>query len=144
MWILGPCCGPAICEQSAGCAVTLQSDVALLCCRRWGYDVKGVPKNQAVILFADNNFWGRTLAAISSSTGAYFNLWHGLFTAPFRCCIRLVTLLGHMCKQNKLPSETVSDKYERVCSCFHSWRSTDECTSYGSRYIILHGCFQRS
>ncbi|DBA94217.1 TPA: hypothetical protein ACH3X1_001844 [Trebouxia sp. C0004] len=36
--------------------------------RRWGYDVKGVPKNQAVILFAENNFWGRTLAAISSST----------------------------------------------------------------------------
>ena len=38
-------------------------------CRRWGYDVKGVPKNEAVILFAENNFWGRTLAAISSSTG---------------------------------------------------------------------------
>ena len=40
-----------------------------LCCRRWGYDVKGVPKNQAKVLFAENNFWGRTLAAISSSTG---------------------------------------------------------------------------
>ena len=36
--------------------------------RRWGYDVKKVPKNQAVVLFADNNFWGRTLAAISSSS----------------------------------------------------------------------------
>lgn len=36
--------------------------------RRWGYDVKGVPKNQAKILFAQNNFWGRTLSAISSST----------------------------------------------------------------------------
>lgn len=38
-------------------------------CRRWGYDVKGVPKNQAKVLFAENNFWGRTLAAVSSSTG---------------------------------------------------------------------------
>ena len=37
--------------------------------RRWGYDVKGVPKNQAKVLFVENNFWGRTLAAISSSTG---------------------------------------------------------------------------
>jgi len=37
-------------------------------CRRWAYDVKGVPKNEAKILFAENNFWGRTLAAISSST----------------------------------------------------------------------------
>ena len=38
-------------------------------CRRWGYDVKGVPKHQAKVLFVENNFWGRTLAAISSSTG---------------------------------------------------------------------------
>jgi hypothetical protein len=38
--------------------------------RRWGYDVKGVPANQAKVLFAENNFWGRTLAAISSSSGA--------------------------------------------------------------------------
>ena len=42
---------------------------AVPACRRWGYDVKGVPKNEAVILFAENNFWGRTLAAISSSSG---------------------------------------------------------------------------
>ena len=37
-------------------------------CRRWGYDVKGVPKDKAKILFANNNFWGRTMSAISSST----------------------------------------------------------------------------
>jgi ornithine--oxo-acid transaminase len=36
--------------------------------RRWAYDVKGAPANQAVVLFARNNFWGRTLAAVSSST----------------------------------------------------------------------------
>ena len=30
--------------------------------------MKGVPKNQAKIIFAENNFWGRTLAAVSSST----------------------------------------------------------------------------
>ena len=36
--------------------------------RKWGYTVKGVPDNQAKILFAEGNFWGRTLAAISSST----------------------------------------------------------------------------
>ena len=37
-------------------------------CLRWAYDVKGVPKNQARVIFAGNNFWGRTLAAISSSS----------------------------------------------------------------------------
>ena len=36
--------------------------------RRWGYDVKGVPRNQAKVLFAAGNFWGRTLSAISTST----------------------------------------------------------------------------
>ncbi|XP_037033560.1 ornithine aminotransferase, mitochondrial isoform X2 [Bradysia coprophila] len=36
--------------------------------RRWGYDVKKIPKNQAQIVFAEGNFWGRTLSAISSST----------------------------------------------------------------------------
>lgn len=36
--------------------------------RKWGYSVKGIPDNQARIIFADGNFWGRTLAAVSSST----------------------------------------------------------------------------
>ncbi|XP_022342745.1 ornithine aminotransferase, mitochondrial-like [Crassostrea virginica] len=36
--------------------------------RKWAYNVKKIPKNQAKIVFAEGNFWGRTLAAISSST----------------------------------------------------------------------------
>lgn len=36
--------------------------------RKWGYSVKGVPNNQAKIIFAEGNFWGRTIAAVSSST----------------------------------------------------------------------------
>lgn len=36
--------------------------------RKWAYKVKNVPKNQAKIIFAEGNFWGRTLSAISSST----------------------------------------------------------------------------
>jgi ornithine--oxo-acid transaminase len=43
-------------------------ETAVKLCRRWGYDVKGIPANQAKIIFAEGNFWGRTLAAISSST----------------------------------------------------------------------------
>ena len=35
--------------------------------RKWGYMKKGIPENQAKIIFAKGNFWGRTLAAISSS-----------------------------------------------------------------------------
>lgn len=36
--------------------------------RKWGYTVKGIAENEARIVFAEGNFWGRTLAAISSST----------------------------------------------------------------------------
>ena len=35
--------------------------------RKWGYMKKGITENKARIIFAKGNFWGRTLASISSS-----------------------------------------------------------------------------
>jgi ornithine--oxo-acid transaminase len=43
-------------------------ETAIKLARRWGYEVKGIPADQAKIVFAEGNFWGRTLSAISSST----------------------------------------------------------------------------
>jgi ornithine--oxo-acid transaminase len=43
-------------------------ETAVKLARRWGYQNKGICENQAKIIFAEHNFWGRTLAAISSST----------------------------------------------------------------------------
>ncbi len=43
-------------------------ETAVKLARRWGYVKKGIPDNKAKIIFAEGNFWGRTLAAISSST----------------------------------------------------------------------------
>jgi ornithine--oxo-acid transaminase len=43
-------------------------ETAIKLCRKWAYQVKGVEKDKAKILFANGNFWGRTLAACSSST----------------------------------------------------------------------------
>jgi ornithine--oxo-acid transaminase len=43
-------------------------ETALKLARRWAYDVKGVKENQAKVVFAEGNFWGRTMAAISAST----------------------------------------------------------------------------
>jgi ornithine--oxo-acid transaminase len=40
---------------------------AIKLARKWAYEVKGVPANQAEIIFAEGNFWGRTIAAVSSS-----------------------------------------------------------------------------
>jgi ornithine--oxo-acid transaminase len=43
-------------------------ETAVKLARRWGYDKKGISTNEAKIVFAEGNFWGRTLGAISSST----------------------------------------------------------------------------
>mmetsp|Transcript_5672 Transcript_5672/g.12543 ORF Transcript_5672/g.12543 Transcript_5672/m.12543 type:complete len:447 (-) Transcript_5672:645-1985(-) len=43
-------------------------ETAIKLARRWGYDVKGVPRYNAKVLFAKGNFWGRTMSAISTST----------------------------------------------------------------------------
>ena len=42
-------------------------ETAVKLARKWAYLSKGVPKNKAKIIFVQGNFWGRTLAAISSS-----------------------------------------------------------------------------
>lgn len=55
---------------------------ALKFARRWAYDKKGVPLDQARILFAKGNYWGRSIAACGSSDnpdifrrfGPYHNL----------------------------------------------------------------------
>ena len=48
-------------------------ETAIKLARRWGYLKKGIADNKAKIIFAENNFWGRTLAAISTSSdpGSY-------------------------------------------------------------------------
>ena len=43
-------------------------ETAIKLARRWAYTQKGIEENKAKVIFAEGNFWGRTLAAISSST----------------------------------------------------------------------------
>jgi ornithine--oxo-acid transaminase len=43
-------------------------ETAIKLARKWAYNVKKIPRYQARHVFADGNFWGRTLSAISSST----------------------------------------------------------------------------
>ncbi len=44
------------------------NETALKLARKWGYQKKGIPTNQAVIVAVQRNFHGRTLAIISAST----------------------------------------------------------------------------
>jgi ornithine--oxo-acid transaminase len=62
--------------------------------RRWGYTVKGIPANEAKIIFAEGNFWGRTIGAISSSTdpSSYTNFGPfvpGFSTVPYNDLVAL-------------------------------------------------------
>jgi ornithine--oxo-acid transaminase len=43
-------------------------ETAVKLARRWAYDVKGVPKYEAKIIVANENFHGRTMMAVSAST----------------------------------------------------------------------------
>jgi len=43
-------------------------ETAIKLARKWAYEVKGVASNQATVIFAQENFWGRTLSACSSSS----------------------------------------------------------------------------
>ncbi len=45
-------------------------ETAIKLARKWGYEIKGIASNQARVVFATGNFWGRTIAAISSSQDA--------------------------------------------------------------------------
>jgi len=43
-------------------------ETAMKLCRKWAYEKKGIPTNQAVIIMVEGNFHGRTLGVISGST----------------------------------------------------------------------------
>jgi ornithine--oxo-acid transaminase len=58
-------------------------ETAIKLARRWGYTVKSIAENQAHILFVEGNFWGRTMAAISSSNDPSSYLNFGPFMPGF-------------------------------------------------------------
>ena len=58
-------------------------ETALKLCRRWGYDVKGIPADQAKIIVCDNNFHGRTITIVTLSNDPSSYAGFGPFTPGF-------------------------------------------------------------
>eukprot|EP00457_Paulinella_chromatophora_P006665 gb/GEZN01006684.1/.p1 GENE.gb/GEZN01006684.1/~~gb/GEZN01006684.1/.p1 ORF type:complete len:438 (-),score=50.64 gb/GEZN01006684.1/:289-1602(-) len=58
-------------------------ETAVKLARRWGYLVKGIPDKKAKIIFPKNNFWGRSIAAVSSSTDPTCYRHFGPYTPGF-------------------------------------------------------------
>ena len=59
-------------------------ETAIKTARKWGYEVKGVPSDEAVIVVFDGNFHGRTTTIISFSTDAEARDSFGPYTPGFR------------------------------------------------------------
>ena len=59
-------------------------ETAIKVSRRWGYEVKGVPDDQATIVVMDGNFHGRTTTIVSFSTDEAARRHFGPFTPGFR------------------------------------------------------------
>ncbi len=59
-------------------------ETALKVSRRWGYEVKGVPEDQASIVVMDGNFHGRTTTIVSFSTDDEARRHYAPYTPGFR------------------------------------------------------------
>ncbi|WP_108247258.1 ornithine--oxo-acid transaminase [Muricauda brasiliensis] len=58
-------------------------ETALKVCRRWAYQKKGVPENQAKVIVCENNFHGRTTTIISFSNDEVARENYGPYTEGF-------------------------------------------------------------
>ncbi len=59
-------------------------ETALKTARKWGYQVKGIPENQAEIIVCANNFHGRAISIISFSTDAQYRADFGPYLPGFK------------------------------------------------------------
>lgn len=58
-------------------------ETAIKLCRKWGYEVKGIPENAAQIIVCENNFHGRTTTIVSFSNDPVANKNFGPYTPGF-------------------------------------------------------------
>ncbi len=58
-------------------------ETALKLCRKWAYEVKGMQKNEAKIIFVTGNFHGRTLSVISASLDSLSTTGFGPYMPGF-------------------------------------------------------------
>jgi len=59
-------------------------ETAIKAARKWGYQVKGIPENQAEMIVCANNFHGRTTTIVSFSTEPQYKEGFGPYTPGFK------------------------------------------------------------
>jgi ornithine--oxo-acid transaminase len=86
---LGPFLAEIIRLTGLGAALPMNTgaeavETAIKAARRWGYRVKGIPRDRAEIIVANGNFHGRTTTVISFSSEPDYKDGFGPFTPGFR------------------------------------------------------------
>ena len=80
-------------------------ETAIKLARKWAYQVKGIPKNQAEIITMEGNFHGRTITIISFSSEQKYKNDFGPFTPGFPTIHPAVALprsyAVHLCRQRE-------------------------------------------
>ncbi|MFM8950118.1 MAG: ornithine--oxo-acid transaminase [Bacteroidota bacterium] len=59
-------------------------ETAVKLCRRWAYEVKGIPADKAVIVVCEGNFHGRTMTAVSASIDPDSRINYGPYLPGFK------------------------------------------------------------
>ena len=84
--------GPFLQELTAFCGMDVALpmntgaeavETAIKACRKWGYQVKGIPEGKAEIIVCANNFHGRTTTIVGFSSEAQYREGFGPFTPGF-------------------------------------------------------------
>lgn len=134
------------------------SESAVKLARRWGYDVKGIPRDQALMVFPRDNYWGRSISAISASTdpssftgfGPYTN---GFINVPYNDLTALEELFktfpniaGYLLEpiQGEAGVIIPNDKYllgvRELCNKYNVLMIADEVQSGLGRTGYLYAC----
>jgi ornithine--oxo-acid transaminase len=133
-------------------------ETAIKIARKWGYENKNIEQNKAINLFCYNNFWGRTISALSSSndTSCYNNF--GPYTNGFELIeYNNLTILENKLKSNPnivsfmlepiqgeagviLPSKNYLKKAYDICKKYNVLMIADEVQSGLGRSGKLLAC----
>ena len=115
-------------------------ETAIKTARKWGYEVKGVPDGEAVIVAFDGNFHGRTTTIVSFSTDPDARASFGPYTPGFRVVPYgdLAALAAAMDERRGRRAGRADPGRGRACWCRRpaSWPAVRElCTAHGALMI---------